>query len=259
MILKILKELEVEDLSKLNMYIDFCISKDRGRKYKNTEEHHILPKSIFPNYKNLKEFTWNSSHLKYEDHYIAHSMLAEAINNDSFIYAWNAMNSINNKSKNIVPIGMIRYKELREKHKKIVSVKQSERNKNKEFIEQRRETLSKIKESGLTGFQESGLKISKALKGRVQAINLKTLKKEHITQEEFRTKWFYVGNTAKFLKLFEMEGILYTEEGLKEDKNILLKDYFKMRTNKPFKNKSFDIIEVHNDFEYYSSKISINS
>lgn len=260
MYIKKLKTLNVINEDKLNLYIEFCLLKNRNKKYSNTEAHHILPKSLFPEYSNLEDNSWNCAHLKYEDHYIAHSILAEAIDNDKIIYAWNSMNSINTKSKNIKPIGIDRYILLRERHRKIVSAGQIKRNKNPEIINKRKETLSVKKENGLTGFQENGIKISKALKGKVSILNIKNnIKFRGVQQEDYDNCWYLVGHTAKYITLYEIDGILYTEKGLNIDKNILLKDYFKIRKNKPFKNIKLSIEEVHNNFEYYSSIISTNS
>ena len=57
----------------LNRYIKFIdsIPKDRVLEYK--EEHHILPKALFPEY--IKE-KWNLINLTPREHFIAHWMLA---------------------------------------------------------------------------------------------------------------------------------------------------------------------------------------
>ena len=39
------------------------------------ERHHILPKSIFPEYKSFIKFEWNSAYLTLKEHYITHLML----------------------------------------------------------------------------------------------------------------------------------------------------------------------------------------
>lgn len=39
------------------------------------ERHHILPKSIFPEYRDLSVYSWNSSKLTLREHFIAHLML----------------------------------------------------------------------------------------------------------------------------------------------------------------------------------------
>lgn len=44
-----------------------------------SETHHILPKSIFPEYSNLKKHSWNSAKLPIRIHYIAHFILWKII------------------------------------------------------------------------------------------------------------------------------------------------------------------------------------
>lgn len=41
-----------------------------------TENHHILPKSIFPN---LKDYKWNLSRLSYREHFLAHWLLSKCM------------------------------------------------------------------------------------------------------------------------------------------------------------------------------------
>lgn len=41
--------------------------------------HHICPKAVFPQYKNLKRHIWNGIHLTPRQHFIAHLILAKAI------------------------------------------------------------------------------------------------------------------------------------------------------------------------------------
>ena len=79
-----------------------------------------MPKALFKEYESLKNNVWNSSHLKFEDHYKAHSLLAEAIDNDKILYAWNCMNSASHKGKDVEIIGEKMYKELRKRHSEIV-------------------------------------------------------------------------------------------------------------------------------------------
>lgn len=56
-------------------------SEDRIKITKGTEgyiyfeKHHILPKSIFPKYKDLKEYSWNSILLTPKEHFICHILI----------------------------------------------------------------------------------------------------------------------------------------------------------------------------------------
>jgi hypothetical protein len=64
----------------LNRYIKFmsyCESSNSTLTFKG-ENHHILPKSLFPEYKNLRQNGFNKIHLTYRQHYIAHVLLAKA-------------------------------------------------------------------------------------------------------------------------------------------------------------------------------------
>lgn len=51
---------------------------DKNADNKDIEIHHILPKAIFKEYKNLKKHTENAIKLTYREHYLAHFMLHKA-------------------------------------------------------------------------------------------------------------------------------------------------------------------------------------
>jgi len=53
------------------------------------EYHHILPASIFPKYKNLKDNLWNGVYLTFKEHYICHLLL------------WKYFKSINKPNKDM--------------------------------------------------------------------------------------------------------------------------------------------------------------
>ncbi len=62
----------------VSRYIKFIQLFNLDKKIKNkTHNHHILPKTIFPEYSNLKQYKNNSAHLSYRAHYIAHFMLGK--------------------------------------------------------------------------------------------------------------------------------------------------------------------------------------
>lgn len=59
-----------------------------------TESHHILPKSIFPQYKSPKEFIWNIVKIPYREHLILHLVLSKCFNGkqkSSMIFALRSM------------------------------------------------------------------------------------------------------------------------------------------------------------------------
>ncbi|MFV3255094.1 hypothetical protein ACNI5P_28850, partial [Klebsiella pneumoniae] len=61
-------------------YIDFIYSIDRDRPLiTNRERHHILPKSIFPEYNDARTYPLNIINLTPREHYIAHWILSKAI------------------------------------------------------------------------------------------------------------------------------------------------------------------------------------
>lgn len=117
---------EIINQSKLVEYIDFCMEKSLDKHIKHqTERHHILPKSIFPEYENKSRNKWNITYLSYEDHYIAHSIIIEAIKDNGMLYAWNSFNSYKQQDIDLEIIGKEKYKELRELHSEIVSKQMS--------------------------------------------------------------------------------------------------------------------------------------
>lgn len=61
-----------------NKYIQYyikIIENAKTRIIDSDETHHILPKSIYPEYSNLKNFEWNSVSLTYREHFICHLLL----------------------------------------------------------------------------------------------------------------------------------------------------------------------------------------
>lgn len=74
------KDLNIIDKQKLQDYIEFCQKNNKQKHTKfETEHHHILPKSIFPEYKNLRKYSWNGVFLSYQEHYESHELLCLAI------------------------------------------------------------------------------------------------------------------------------------------------------------------------------------
>jgi len=124
-----LKKLDVNNNSFLEQYIYFCKENNIGSKGKGIALHHILPSKVFPEYSDLISNKWNGSYLSFENHYIAHALLALAINNPSIIGAWWGMN---NKDRNkgingLDVIGPEKYSELLKK----AQMEQSKRMKGK--------------------------------------------------------------------------------------------------------------------------------
>lgn len=66
----------------LNRYVNFifaCIEKNKDLPEDHyTEKHHILPRSLWPEYKDFKEHEWNRAVLTVRQHLIAHLMLGKS-------------------------------------------------------------------------------------------------------------------------------------------------------------------------------------
>lgn len=99
----------IKSLSKLKEYIKFCEehSLERSIKYK-TANHHIVPKTDYPEYSDFNTNKWNKVILTHKDHYIAHSLLAEALSTRAVIFAWWGMNNKDSKNGRITkPVEII--------------------------------------------------------------------------------------------------------------------------------------------------------
>jgi len=82
MIINKFKIEHILDIDMLNKYIEICLSR-KTIKNSNTERHHILPKSLYPEYKNLNKHKFNSVYLTKQDHLLAHFILAKALHKDT--------------------------------------------------------------------------------------------------------------------------------------------------------------------------------
>lgn len=98
--------LTIKCQSKLKEYINFCLINNTDTVKFKTQKHHILPKSKklpFYEYSDLNVNKWNLSVLTHENHYIAHSLLCEAIENFIISHAWRQMSNqksfVQNKPK----------------------------------------------------------------------------------------------------------------------------------------------------------------
>jgi hypothetical protein len=260
-IIEKLQTLIIKNKEKLVEYVDFCINKNlKSHTKRKTERHHILLRSIFEEYSDLRKNCWNATYLTYEDHYIAHSILAEAVNHNSIIFAWWNMHSLN---INKIDLGedileSERYSELRKLHYDVV-VSQLPHlvNRSKETIQRRNDTMAVSDENGITEFQRNGQKISLALSNKVYSFNLKTQQYEHLDKMIYDKQWYSVGRTAKYKTLYEYNGIFYEDRVILCNQNnidvlVMKKEY---GNNKPYKRLKLDIIQLIENFEYYNNKI----
>jgi len=107
--------LKIKSLKKLEEYVIFCLENNVKKKVKyETAYHHVLPKAKglpFLKYADLSVHDWNGVYLKHGDHYNAHYLLTEAIDNYSILFAFYKMNNVN------LAKGLINEKDLIEKEK----------------------------------------------------------------------------------------------------------------------------------------------
>jgi len=116
-------DIKATSIDKLITYLKFCRNNNTGNRIKGvTALHHILPKSIFPQYSNLKIHDWNGVHLSYYDHYYAHWLLTEATDVYSFYYAFYAMHNKDVKNGRLLEselISKIQYNLIMENKKRL--------------------------------------------------------------------------------------------------------------------------------------------
>jgi len=176
---KILQELlnsniKIMSQEKLEQYIQFCIKNNQQEKIKyKTSYHHILPRKLFEKYSNLKENPWNGTHLKHSDHYYAHWLLTEAIDDYGQLSAFCAMHNKDTKLGKIEEKDLISedefQKKMEERNKEISKDKlkiqidgrtKSSHSRGKQYKAQ----LLDIDENGLNGAQRAALKYHENLK-----------------------------------------------------------------------------------------------
>lgn len=100
---KIIVELKKRNVDErwLKRYIKFVSTFGVQQDYPvYKENHHILPSSIFPEYKKLKNFKWNSVLLTGKGHFIAHFILCKLFididDKNKMLFAFNNMKRIDN-------------------------------------------------------------------------------------------------------------------------------------------------------------------
>lgn len=93
----ILLEQTVYDLDALDEYLELVSSSDLTDGY--TEKHHILPKSLFPEYANEK---WNLVTLVYEKHVKSHELLFRIFRTTGMYIAYKSMSGISSELRILV-------------------------------------------------------------------------------------------------------------------------------------------------------------
>jgi len=83
-----------------------------------TELHHVLPKSLYPEFKNLKKHSWNEVHLTAREHFICHWLLTKMCTNRAnmhkMVFAFKMMMHMENPTQNRYKINSHVYQILRE-------------------------------------------------------------------------------------------------------------------------------------------------
>lgn len=89
-------------LNRYAKFIESCLEKNKDLPLDvYTEKHHILPKSLFPEFSNLKKYRWNMAILTGRQHFIAHMMLWKSFRNEATTYSANMMrNRFGDKNRN---------------------------------------------------------------------------------------------------------------------------------------------------------------
>lgn len=88
----LLSKLDVRNIDYIDRYIEHTSKNNISSNY--TEKHHILPKSVFPEFKNEK---WNIVKLSGRDHFIAHYLLMESFVHKDISYAFNMMKRVSKR------------------------------------------------------------------------------------------------------------------------------------------------------------------
>ena len=170
---------------KLKEYIKFCIVNDLGERIKyKTSYHHILPRAKtlpFKQYSKLKDNPWNGTYLTFYNHYYAHFLLTQAVNEYAVNYAFTMMH------KEDVEKGRISEDELisEDEYNKIFTQALINRKEkmNKEFINEDGELTTKYKENGKKT-KETKLKEFINEDGEVTTIAKEIGKKQSITKNK---------------------------------------------------------------------------
>jgi len=186
-----LRTLEVIDNKFLEQYIVFCKENNLGSRNRGVALHHILPAKVFPEYDDLRLNKWNGSYLTYENHYIAHALLALAINNPSIIGAWWGMN---NKTENVIGIEVIgpkKYSELFEK----AQVAQSKRMKGKVQCRLKTDPNKSLIVDKEEFYENRHLYLGNT-EGKLSVIDKETGMKVYIDKEEYDRELHYFHKTG---------------------------------------------------------------
>lgn len=86
----LLNSVHIKNIEYLDIYVKY-ISDNSTTPQLNCEAHHILPKSMFPEYKNFKKYSWNRCNLSAASHLYAHWLLYKLYDNKEMTHAFRMM------------------------------------------------------------------------------------------------------------------------------------------------------------------------
>jgi hypothetical protein len=181
---------KIIDENRLIEYLDLCLSEESNELY--FENHHILPKALFPEFVSFNEFPLNCAKLSLENHYRAHSLLAESLDSNYMVSAWWQMNFKNFKAgQELIQqelIGSERYSALKIKGRQNCALINS----GMVSIRNKDGTYSKIpKDEFDKGYFDGNTK------GMVSIISKETGKREFVSVDDFDrgTHYFHTKGT----------------------------------------------------------------
>jgi len=237
-IVKHLLTLNVINESKVYEYVEFCLSNKLPQKQQYAAHHHILPKAIFSEYKNIKSFNnWNGVYLSYKNHYIAHSILVQGINNTSIIGAWRGMNNADIITKGIDGLKILG-SDLYNKLMIISNNNISEINSN--MVSCFDKTKNIFVQISKNEFDSNRDIYEGTTKGKVTVTEVRTNIKKQITSEEYKNNKkmykFHLTNSKRSIESINKEKQTKSSEEWKE---CVWKPAIKLRNDK-IRNKFTD-------------------
>ena len=132
-------------------FIEYRINNPIDTRRYYTEKHHILPSSLFPEYKKEK---WNIVVLSGREHFLVHYLLAKLTNHNSMWFAFNQMKRVASNRFNSV---------LYEMHRKTISNLISKTNTGRVRSKEQRKILSET---------HSGFIVCRNKKGEIERVSV---------------------------------------------------------------------------------------
>lgn len=257
-ILKFKEKITVIDEDILNNYINFCLDNNNFDIIEG-ENHHILPRSIFPEYENSLEFPKNITRLSYSNHLIAHYMLSLSINSFEMLHAFNMMNNFYNKNniRNLEQYEYLKQKfrsELKESNWSKSMKNKRHMFKDGKFISVPKDEIKKYIELGYelksptsdTIWKNNGIISKRVFKGDHNYIDWKLGRLE--TKSKGKSTWITRNSEKKRITYDKLEDYLNSGWILGSGKNVSTEHY--IRIYKDNVNKSVE----PKDLEQYLSE-----